>query len=57
MKLKPVHNYTGARYPCLADYLSHSKGRRLSAFPLAIALAMLSALLSGCGGSSGSGMS
>ena len=49
MKLKPVGNYTGAKYPCMADYLRHCKNiGRWSGLGMAIALAMWSALLGGC---------
>ena len=49
MKLKPVRRYSGAEYPTLAEYFAKSEKVWMApALRLAIALAMLAALLSGC---------
>jgi hypothetical protein len=49
VKLEPVQNYKGARYPNLADYLKRRKrNQKLSGLTIIVALALLNALLAGC---------
>lgn len=49
MKLHPVRRYLGADYPTLAEYFAkREKVWMAPALRLAIALAMLAALVSGC---------
>ena len=49
MKLRPKTSYSGAQYPCLADYLSeHRKARVVTTVRLTVALGMAAVLLSGC---------
>jgi hypothetical protein len=50
MKVKPVQNYEGAKYPTLVEHLQKKgkKGKYLKV-ALAAGLAALATLLSGCG--------
>jgi len=49
MELKGVHNYSGAQYPVLGDYLAEKqRARGVPLLTLAAALAMLATLLGGC---------
>jgi hypothetical protein len=53
MKLTPVHQYDGAKYPSLAEHAARKNGRRgAQSLALAAALAALAALMGGCWGPS-----
>jgi hypothetical protein len=53
MKLTPVREYEGARYPSLAEHMARKNGRLgIQPLALAAALAALAALMSGCWGPS-----
>ena len=48
MELKAVHDYTGAQYPSLADYIARKRRQKLSCVSLASALTMIAVLFDGC---------
>ncbi|MEN6450749.1 MAG: hypothetical protein ABFC96_09675 [Thermoguttaceae bacterium] len=49
MQLQPVQDYSGANYPTLSEYFQGTgKPRRFVAWKLAVALAALATMLSGC---------